>query len=54
MEYDVVGADSNVELAKSVMELIAEGWRPLSGVSVVYNQSEKKLWFWQSVVRKDQ
>ena len=58
MEYKVVYGighlqyDAAIKLNKEVETLINEGWKPLGGVSVVYNDATENYTYSQAMIRE--
>lgn len=41
--YDIVKADNPVDLIRIVNKAIAEGWKPLGGMTPLYHPSETEM-----------
>ena len=50
MEYRIVETKSAEELQMKVQELIAQGWKPQGGLSVV-SYGPTSWWYYQAVIR---
>ena len=50
MEYCIVETESAKKLQQQVQELIAQGWKPQGGLSVV-SYGPTSWWYYQALVR---
>lgn len=49
MRYKVCECDTAEKLERAVNDLIAQGWRPLGGLSVTPSHSSGRWWYYQAM-----
>jgi hypothetical protein len=50
--YVILENDDTLRLTAEVMKRLAEGWKPLGGVSCYYNSANQSVWYVQAMVRE--
>jgi hypothetical protein len=48
--YVILENDDTLRLTADVLRHVAEGWKPLGGVSCYYNSSNQSVWYVQAMV----
>jgi hypothetical protein len=50
--YVILESDDTLRLTAEVHRYLAEGWKPLGGVSCYYKSANQSVWYVQAMVRE--